>query len=421
MTVRNALYAQSGGMTAVINASACGVIEAARLHPEVIGKVFAARHGTLGVLREELFDTGPIRRGELIGLRQTPGGAFGSCRFDLDDPADNPAQYDRLFAVLAAHDIGFVFLNGGNGSMQTALQVDREAAVRGYPLQVIGIPKTVDNDIVEADCCPGYGSAIKYLAASVREASIDMASMSSRRGRVFVVEVMGRNAGWLAAGCGLAADTADAPPHLIVLPEVAYDEGRFLAAVTDWVERIGWCTVVVAEGVRGTDGRPLAQAASDGKYVQLGGAGAVVSHRIQAALGFKVHCAVTDYLQRSARHLASATDDAQAWAVGAAAVGAAVAGQSGVTTAVERLSDAPYCWRVGTTPLASVANLERHLPAEFIRDDGLHVSDAFMRWARPLIAGESIPAFLDGLPRYWRHELGLEPAKLAPYSGLGRI
>jgi len=418
MTARNALYAQSGGMTAVINASACGVIEAARLHPETFGKVFAARHGTLGLLREELFDTTPLGRGELLGLRQTPGGAFGSCRFDLDDATANPRQYDRLFDVLAAHEIGYVFLNGGNGSMQTALQIDREAAVRGYPLQVIGIPKTVDNDIVGADCCPGYGSAIKYLAASVREASVDMASMSSRRGRVFVIEVMGRNAGWLAAGCGLASDNPSAPPHLILLPEVPFDEARFLARVNDWVGRLGWCTVVVAEGARGKDGLPLAQAATDGKYVQLGGAGAVVAHRIQAALGYKVHCAVTDYLQRAARHLASATDDAQAWAVGAAAIGAALAGQRGITMAIERLADAPYCWHVSSVPLVAVANLERALPPDFIREDGLHVSEAFLRWARPLISGEAIPAFLDGLPRYWAHDLPLEPPRLAPYGGV---
>lgn len=418
MTVRNALYAQSGGMTAVINASACGVIETARRHPDVIGRVFAAQHGILGVLRESLFDTAPLGRGELIGLRQTPGGAFGSCRFDLDPADDNPGQYDRLFAVLAAHDVGHLFLNGGNGSMQTASQIAQAARARGYPLMVVGVPKTVDNDIVASDCCPGYGSAIKYLAASVREASIDMASMSSRRGRVFVIEVMGRNAGWLAAGCGLAADTPDAPPHLILMPEVPYRQEHVMQGVADCVGRLGWCTVVVAEGVSAPDGRPLAQAASDGKYVQLGGAGAVIAHQIQVALGFKVHCAVTDYLQRSARHLASATDDAQAWAVGAAAVEAAVAGRSGITMAIDRLSDSPYCWRVKEEPLERVANLERPVPAEFIRADGVHVTEAFLRWARPLIAGEALPSFLDGLPRYWSHALSPVARRLPPYAAI---
>ncbi len=418
MTARNALYAQSGGMTAVINASACGVIETARRYPSKIARVLAARNGTLGLLREELYDTSPLGRGELIGMRQTPGGVFGSCRFDLDDAHDNPGQYDRLFEVLAAHDVGYLFLNGGNGSMQTALQIENEAAARNYSLQVIGVPKTVDNDIVEADCCPGYGSAIKYLAASVREASIDMASMSSRRGRVFVLEVMGRNAGWLAAGCGLASDGPDSPPQLILLPELPFDAARFERRVAECVGRLGWCTVVVAEGIRSADGAPLAQAETSGRYVQLGGAGAVIAHRIQQQLGYKVHCAVTDYLQRSARHLASATDDAQAYAVGAAAVEAAMAAESGVTMAVQRVSASPYCWQVGSVPLSSVANLERTLPPEFIDEGGFHVSAAFLDWARPLVAGESMPAFIDGLPRYWSPHLGLLPRRLPAYDGV---
>ncbi|MCB1910098.1 MAG: 6-phosphofructokinase [Rhodocyclaceae bacterium] len=416
MSARNALYLQSGGMTAVINASACGVIETARRHPARIGRLLAARHGALGLLREQLFDTGVLGRGELIGLRQTPGGAFGSCRFDLDEPEANPAQYRRLFAVLEAHDIATLFLNGGNGSMQTALQIARAAESFSYPLQVVGIPKTVDNDIVETDCCPGYGSAIKYLASSVREASIDMASMSSRRGRVFVIEVMGRNAGWLAAGCGLAAEGPDEAPQLILLPEVAFDEAAFGARLRQCVERVGWCTVVVAEGVRGADGRPLAQVSSAGRYVQLGGAGAVVSRMIQERFGFKVHCAVTDYLQRSARHLASATDDAQAYAVGAAAVEAAVGGAHGVTMAVQRVSSSPYCWHIGEVALARVANLERRLPPAFVRSDGMHVSDEFVEWARPLVAGEAVPTFIDGLPRYWSPRLALMPARLPAYE-----
>ena len=403
-------------MTAVINASACGVIETARRYPASIGRVLAARHGTLGLLREELFDTDGLGRGELIGMRQTPGGVFGSCRFDLDEPDANPEQYRRLLAVFEAHDIGFLFLNGGNGSMQTALQIARAAKAHGRPLQVIGIPKTVDNDIVEADCCPGYGSAIKYLASSVREASIDMASMSSRRGRVFVIEVMRRNAGWLAAGCGLAADGPDAAPQLILLPEVAFDGEAFGSKLNQCVERIGWCTVVVAEGVRHADGTPLAQVSREGHYVQLGGAGAVVARLVQERFGFKVHCAVTDYLQRSARHLASATDDAQAYAVGAAAVEAAVAGADGVTMAVERVSSSPYCWRVGAVPLVRVANLERRLPEAFIRADGLHVTGEFVDWARPLVAGEALPAFIDGLPRYWSPRLPLLPAKLPAHE-----
>ncbi|MCB1912075.1 MAG: 6-phosphofructokinase [Zoogloeaceae bacterium] len=413
----NALYAQSGGVTAVINASACGVIEAARRHPDRIATVIAARNGILGVLSETLVDTSDYRTDQLIGMRNTPGGIFGSCRFDLDDEHDNPAQYQRIFDVLAAHRIGFLFYNGGNGSMHTARQLAESAQRRAYPLTVVGVPKTVDNDILETDCCPGYGSAIKYLATSMREAAIDLASMRSRRGRVFVLEVMGRNAGWLAAGCGLAADRHDAAPHVVLLPEVAFDEAKVLAAVKGCVERLGFCAIAVAEGIRGPDGRPLAQVATDSAgYVQLGGAGAVVAARISASLGYKVHHAIGDYLQRAARHLASATDDAQAHAVGVFAVEAALSGESGVCTAIRRTSSRPYCWHVDTVPLERVANLERTLPREFVREDGLHVSEAFRTWALPLISGECLPGFRDGLPRYWQPRLSEMPRRLPAYS-----
>lgn len=417
MQLRNALYAQSGGVTAVINASAGGVIEAARRHPHRIGRVLAARNGILGVLRETLIDTGNFGHDQLIGMRNTPGGVFGSCRFDLDAEADNPAQYDRIFEVLAAHQVGYLFYNGGNGSMHTARQIAESAARRGYPLVVVGVPKTVDNDIVETDCCPGYGSAIKYLATSMREAAIDLASMASRKGRVFVLEVMGRNAGWLAAGCGLAADRDDAAPHIVLLPEVPFDEGRVLAEVRAYVERLGYCAIAVAEGLRDAQGRPLAEVATDSAgYVQLGGAGAVVAGRVAATLGYKVHHAISDYLQRAARHLVSATDDAQAHAVGVYAVEAALGGQKSVCTVIRRTSSNPYCWHVDTVPLARVANLERSLPPAFIRDDGLHVTKAFRTWALPLISGECLPAFRDGLPRYWQPRLSVIPRLLGDYA-----
>lgn len=416
MAIPNALYAQSGGVTAVINSSACGVIEEARRHPQRIDRMLAARNGILGVLSETLVDTGDFQNDQLIGMRNTPGGIFGSCRFDLDEECDNPGQYDRIFDVLGAHRIGFLFYNGGNGSMRTAQQIAEAALRRAYPLTVIAVPKTVDNDILETDCCPGYGSAIKYLATSMREASIDLASMASRRGRVFVLEVMGRNAGWLAAGCGLAADREDAAPHLVLLPEVAFDEARVLAAIKAHVERLGYCAIVVAEGIRTADGRAVAQVATDSAgYVQLGGAGAVLAGKIADTLGYKVHHAIGDYLQRAARHLVSATDDAQAYAVGVFAVKAALAGSSGVCTAIRRTSSRPYCWHVDTVPLASIANLERTLPPEYIREDGLHVSEAFRTWALPLISGECLPGFRDGLPRYWQPRFAEVPRLLGAY------
>ena len=410
------LYAQSGGVTAVINASAAGVISEARVQPERIERVLAARNGILGVLRETLVDTAALSGADLARLRATPGGAFGSCRFDLDPAENNPLQYDRLFDVLAAHDIRFFLYNGGNGSMETCRQIQSAAKARGYPLTVVGVPKTVDNDIVGTDCCPGFGSAAKYLATSVREVGLDLAAMTTNAGRAFVLEVMGRNAGWLAAACALAAEDADAAPHIILMPEVVFDETRFLARVQAVVERVGACAVVVAEGIRGPDGQILATQDRNQKgYVQLGGAGEVVAERIHACLGYKVHYALADYLQRSARHIASRTDTAQAFAVGKAAVRRAVAGQRGVV-GIERLTDETYRWRTNLLPFEQVANLERRLPAEFIAADGFGVTEAFRRWCRPLIAGEDWPLFKDGLPDYLRLQLPLLPPRLPSHS-----
>ena len=412
----NLLYAQSGGVTAVINASAAGVISEARVQPERIERVLAARNGILGVLRETLVDTAALSGADLARLRATPGGAFGSCRFDLDPAENNPLQYDRLFDVLAAHDIRFFLYNGGNGSMETCRQIQSAADARGYPLTVVGVPKTVDNDIVGTDCSPGFGSAAKYLATSVREVGLDLAAMTTNAGRAFVLEVMGRNAGWLAAACALAAEDADAAPHIILMPEVVFDETRFLARVQAVVERVGACAVVVAEGIRGPDGHILAMQDRNQKgYVQLGGAGEVVAERIHACLGYKVHYALADYLQRSARHIASRTDTAQAFAVGKAAVRRAVAGQCGVV-GIERLTDDAYRWRTNLLPFEQVANLERSLPAEFIAADGFGVTEAFRRWCRPLIAGEDWPVFKDGLPDYLRLQLPLLQPLLPSHS-----
>lgn len=413
---RNLLYAQSGGVTAVINATAAGVIATARQASGEIGQVLAARNGILGVLRETLVDTAGLSVRDLERLRSTPGGAFGSCRFDLDPADRNPAQYDRLFAVLAAHDVGCFLYNGGNGSMETCRQIQAAADARGYPLTVLGVPKTVDNDIVLTDCCPGFGSAAKYLATSIREVGLDLNAMTTGSGRAFVLEVMGRNAGWLAAACALAAEDDDAAPHLILLPEVAFDEAAFLARVKSVVERSGSCAIVVAEGVRGLGGKVLSiQDRNQKGYIQLGGAGEVIAEKIHTGLGYKVHYALADYLQRSARHIASRTDTAQAFGVGKAAVRRAIAGNCGVV-GIERLSDEPYLWRTTLQAFDLVANLERQVPPEFIAPDGFGVTDAFRRWCRPLIAGEDWPPFRDGLPDYLRLQLPLVPPRLAPYA-----
>lgn len=410
------LYAQSGGVTAVINASAAGVIGAARRVPQHVARVLAARHGILGVLQEQLVDTSTLTEADLACLRRTPGGAFGSCRLDLDPPERNPAQYDRLFAVLAAHQVRALLYNGGNGSMETCRQIATEAAARAYPLTVVGVPKTVDNDLLQTDCCPGFGSAAKYLATSVREVGLDLAAMTTGGGRAFVLEVMGRNAGWLAAACGLAAECEGAAPHLILLPEVAFDEATFLARVAEVVARHGACAVVVAEGLRDRAGEPIAMQDRSAKgYVQLGGAGEAIAECIHRRLGFKVHYAVADYLQRAARHLASATDAAQALAVGEAAVAAAVQGESGMV-GIERLGDVPYRWRTRVVPFEAVANLERRVPAEFIRADGFGVTAAFRSWCRPLIEGEDWPSFRNGLPEYFRLQLPALPRVLPAWT-----
>ncbi|MDD3354585.1 6-phosphofructokinase [Zoogloea sp.] len=413
---RNLLYAQSGGMTAVINASAAGVIATAREAGAQVGQVLAARNGILGVLRETLIDTAALSAMDLERLRTTPGGAFGSCRFDLDALEVNPAQYERLFAVLATHDIGYLLYNGGNGSMETCRQIQEAADRRGYALTVVGVPKTIDNDIVLTDCCPGFGSAAKYLATSVREVGLDLRAMTTRGGRAFVLEVMGRNAGWLAAACDLASEAGYCAPHLILMPEVVFDEAAFLERVRVITEAHGACVIVAAEGIKGPDGRVLSMQEQNAKgYVQLGGAGEVVAQRIHQALGYKVHYAVADYLQRAARHLASRTDAAQAFAVGKAAVRRALGGRRGVI-GLKRISDVPYRWRTTQHSFESVANLERKLPPEFIAPDGFGVTEAFRVWCRPLIAGEDFPRFRDGLPDYLHLRLACVPRQLSHYE-----
>lgn len=408
------LYAQSGGVTAVINASAQAVIEAGRRHG---CPVLAARNGIVGVLEERLVDTAGLSLPDLALLGRTPGGAFGSCRFDLDWPVDNPAQAARLVAVLRAHQVGVFLYNGGNGSMQTVRQVAEAARLAGYPLSCLGIPKTVDNDLEGTDCSPGFGSAGRYLATAMAEAGLDVASMASRRGRVFVMEVMGRNCGWLAAATALAAEGPGDPPHLILFPEVPLDEAAFLAAVEQSVQRLGYCAITVAEGARGPDGRLLAEQERDAAgYVQLGGAGQFIARRVQARFGYKTHVAVPDYLQRAAGHWVSGVDWEQARAVGAAAVDLALAGVDQVMVALRRQGEDPYEWGVARVPLGEVANLERRLPADFIRADGMGVSEAGRRYLAPLVLGDSCRPAPTGVPQHFRLELLDLPPRLPPWK-----
>ncbi|MEM7406181.1 MAG: 6-phosphofructokinase [Pseudomonadota bacterium] len=415
---RAAFYAQSGGVTAVINASACGVIETARQHPETFSTVLAGRDGIVGALAENLIDTGMESAARVEALRHTPGGAFGSCRYKLGDLQGQRDEYLRLLEVFAAHDVGYFFYNGGGDSQDATHKVAQFSREFGYPIQAIGIPKTVDNDLPRTDCCPGFGSIAKYVATSIREAAFDVASMAATSTRIFILEVMGRHAGWVAAAGALAQRGPGDAPHLVVMPEVPFERARFMERVARSVEEHGYCAMVVSEGARYADGKFVADAGQVDRFghTQLGGIAPAISAMINADLGIKNHWAVADYLQRSAAHLASATDVEQAYAVGQHAVELALQGANDVMTTIERLSDSPYRWTVGHAPLASVANTERVLPRAFISADGFGITEACRRYLAPLIMGEATPPYRDGLPDYVTLENHQVPKRLPERS-----
>jgi 6-phosphofructokinase 1 len=401
---QNAFYAQSGGVTAVINATAAGVIEAARRHPDRIGKVYAGRNGIIGALTEDLIDTSRESEADIAALRHTPSGAFGSCRYKLKGLEDNRAEYERLIDVFRAHDIGFFFYNGGGDSSDTAHKVSQIGDTLGYPIVCVGIPKTVDNDLPITDNCPGFGSVAKYVAVSIREAAFDVASMALTSTKVFILEVMGRHAGWIAAAGGLAAEHDGDAPQVILFPEIAFDQDAFLARVEDSVQRNGYCAVVVSEGVRDGEGRFLSEAGLRDAFghAQLGGVAPVIASLVKERLGFKYHWAVADYLQRAARHIASQVDVDQAYALGEAAVDLALAGKNAVMPVIRRLSDDPYRWEIAEAALADVANVEKKVPRDFITEDGFGITESCRRYLAPLIGGEAYPPYAGGLPQYVR-------------------
>ena len=417
MTAKNAFYAQSGGVTAVINASACGVIEACRKHPDKIANVYAGRNGIIGALTEDLIDTNQESSEDIAALKHTPSGAFGSCRYKLKSLEENQREYERLIEVFKAHNIGYFFYNGGGDSADTCYKVSQLSEKMGFPVQAIHVPKTVDNDLPITDNCPGFGSVAKYIAVSSLEASFDVRSMAKTSTKVFVLEVMGRHAGWIAAAGGLIEDYGI--PVVILFPEVEFDQEKFLATVKEKVEKFGYVTVVVSEGTHWPDGRFLAEQGTRDSFghAQLGGAAPVVANMIKDALGYKFHWAVADYLQRAARHLASKADVDQAYALGEAAVELALKGHNSIMPTVVRESSSPYKWSIGEAPLSEVANVEKMIPMEYITEDGFGITDACKEYLYPLIQGEAYPPYDDnGMPKYVTLKGVAVPRKLADFE-----
>ncbi len=399
---KNAFYAQSGGVTAVINASACGVIETARKHKDKIGKVYAGRNGIIGALTEDLIDTSKESAKAIAALRHTPSGAFGSCRFKLKSLEANKAEYERLIEVFKAHNIGYFFYNGGGDSADTCYKVSQLSESLGYPVQAIHVPKTVDNDLPITDNCPGFGSVAKYIAVSTLEATFDVRSMCATSTKVFVLEVMGRHAGWIAAAGAMASTKDQELPIIVLFPEVLFDKDKFLAKVDGLVKKFGYCTVVVSEGCHWPDGKFLAEQGTRDAFghAQLGGAAPVVANMIKEALGPKFHWGVADYLQRAARHIASKSDVDQAYAMGKAAVEFALKGHNSVMPTIDRVSSSPYKWKVGMAPLSKVANVEKMMPKNFITKDGFGITDKCREYLAPLMKGEDYPPYKNGMPQY---------------------
>ncbi len=416
--VKNAFYAQSGGVTSVINSSACGVIQTAKLHTDKIGKIYAGRNGIIGALTEDLIDVSQESDEAIAGLRYTPSGGFGSCRFKLKSLEQNKREYERLIEVFKAHNIGYFFYNGGGDSADTCYKVSQLSEKMGYPVQAIHVPKTVDNDLPITDCCPGFGSVAKYIAVSTREASFDVRSMCSTSTKVFVIEVMGRHAGWIAAAGGLAADADNDIPVVILFPEIEFNQEKFLAKVKEKVEQYGYCSVVVSEGCHYPDGKFIAEQGTRDAFghAQLGGAAPVVANMVKEAFGYKFHWAVADYLQRAARHLASKTDVDQAYALGKAAVEYAAAGHNSVMPTVVRKSSTPYVWEIGMANLADVANVEKFMPRDFITEDGFGITQSCRDNLTGLIQGEDYPPYKDGMPNYVTLKLASVEKKLEKFD-----
>ena len=398
MKSQNAIYAQSGGVTSVINATASAVIEASRKSKK-INKLYAGKDGIIGILNEELIDTSLENSSDIKKLMHTPGGAFGSCRHKLKDVNQSKREYERLIDVFKAHNIGYFFYNGGGDSQDTSNKIAQYTKDAGFPVTCIGIPKTIDNDLPYTDNCPGFGSVAKYIATSTKEAALDVKSMSKSSTKVFIFEVMGRHAGWLAASAGLAKSKNNSAPHIILLPEVTFNEKLFLKKVKEVVKKEDYCVIVVSEGAKYKNGKFLADAGTVDSFghKQLGGVAPRIAEMISNKLGFKYHWAVSDYLQRSARHISSQVDLDHAYAVGKAAVEYASSGENAIMPIIVRKKTKPYSWEIGKVALSKVANIEKKMPRNFISKDGFGITQSCKNYLSPLIQGEAWAPFEDGV------------------------
>ena len=405
--IGNLLVAQSGGPTAVINSSIAGVIIEAGRH-ECIEEIYGGLNGVYGILHEELIDIGEENTRAIQRLKHTPGAALGTCRYKINfkkDPEQAQQDMDRLFDVFKAHNIRYFFYAGGNDSQDTTNKVHLEAQKRGYELRAIGVPKTVDNDLTHTDHCPGYGSVIKYNATTVTEVGADVQSMATDEGFCCIIEVMGRAAGWIAAGTVLAKHEPEDPPHIILMPEIPFDQDKFIAKVKENVDHHGCCVVVVGEGSKDTEGKEIG---ADNSHLDafghpvLAGAAERLADIVEPALNLKTRTVKLGYAQRAAAHYASETDVEEAFACGEAAVKAAVDGQSGFMVKLVRESDEPYRWTTGLQPLGDIANLERLIPRDWITEDGWLPNEKFITYARPLIQGELHLPSINGLPVFAR-------------------
>ncbi len=414
----NIFYAQSGGVTPVINATAAGVIDAYNQNKKSFGKLYIGKNGILGALNEELIDISKEDKAQLALLKQTPGGAFGSCRLKLSDFKKSKKDFDRLYEVFKKHNIRYFFYNGGGDSQDTTNKVSKFFKEKNHSIICIGLPKTIDNDLPITDNCPGFGSVAKYIATSTLEASLDVKSMCETSTKVFILEVMGRHAGWLAASAGVIKEKAGDAPHLILFPEIQFNRSSFLKKVKETTIKYGYCVIVASEGIKDSKNKFLSDSGLKDSFghAQLGGVAPVLSSIISSELKYKVHWAVSDYLQRAARHIASKVDVQQAYALGLESIKVAKLDNNNIMLTIKSTkTKQKYKWSISSTNLNNVANVEKMLPKNFIKSNGFEITRSCKEYISNLIQGEDYPSYENGIPQYAKLECKTIKKKLPAY------